>query len=135
MSIINVKVVDHSDDVLRELKKQVELGLQGIGVEAATYAQKDCPVDSGRLRNSIAWAISDKSGQGGAPVQGEHEKSSPLAQPEPGTVYIGSNVDYAVYVEYRDNATHQTGKAHFLRDAATAHGDRYKEIMKAALLS
>jgi hypothetical protein len=41
-------------------------------------------------------------------------------------------VEYAPYVEYGEYE-HTTGKNHFLRDAATTHGDHYKEIMEAAL--
>ena len=48
-------------------------------------------------------------------------------------MYIGTNVEYAPYVEYGDNATHKTGGAHFLRDAAAEHGEHYKQIMEAAL--
>ena len=47
-------------------------------------------------------------------------------------MYIGSNVEYAIAVEYGDKR-HDTGKKHFLKDAATNHNDQYKEIMKLAL--
>ena len=53
-------------------------------------------------------------------------------------VYIGTNVEYAPYVEYNEKARHDPpefggGKAHFLRDAAANHGDHYRSIMEAAL--
>ena len=49
------------------------------------------------------------------------------------TVYIGTNVEYAPYVEYRDNARHQTGNAHFLRNSVTDNTEYYKGILDAAL--
>lgn len=108
---MQVEVKDNSSEVLKAFEKQCILGLKAIGQEAEGYAKDDCPVDSGRLRDSIANKVD------------EGEKAA----------YIGTNVEYAVYVEYRDNVTHPVGKAHFLRDAATTHGEHYKAIMEAAL--
>lgn len=102
---------DHTDEAIAAMKEQVLVALRSIGQTAEGYAKDDCPVDTGRLRNSITNQVVDE------------EKA----------VYIGTNVEYAPYVEYRDNATHQTGKAHFLRDAAANHGDHYSAILEAAL--
>jgi phage gpG-like protein len=65
-------------------------------------------VDTGRLRNSISHEVVEND------------------------VYIGTNVEYAPYVEYGEYK-HTTGKNHFLRDAATNHSEHYKKIMEAAL--
>jgi phage gpG-like protein len=108
MSKIEIKMTDHAPEVLAAMKKQLAIGLEAIGQEAEGYAKDECPVDTGRLRNSIAHSVQADG------------------------VYIGTNVEYAPYVEYRD-ANHQTGKAHFLRDAAANHGDDYKAILTAAL--
>lgn len=107
----NVKVTSHKREVLTELERKVMLALKAIGLQAEGYAKKDCPVDTGRLQNSIA-----------NKVKGD-------------AVYIGTNVVYAKYVEYNDHVTHVTGKAHFLRDAATTHGEEYKNIAKDILSS
>lgn len=124
MAKITVKIEnDHTDEILRTLNDRMAVALQAIGAECTTYAQKDCPVDTGRLRNSIAWAT-DKNNGGG--------DSSPQATPEENTVYIGSNVEYAAVQEYGD-FHHTVGKKHFLRDAAATHADHYKSILKAAL--
>ena len=108
--IIDVQITDHKAEVLEAMKQQVILGLESIGQEAEGYAKDECPVDTGRLRNSIANKV----------VQSEN------------AVYVGTNVEYAPYVEFRD-AKHQTGKAHFLRDSVTNHIPHYKSIMEAAL--
>ena len=108
---MEVEVKDNSAEVLKAFGQQCILGLKAIGQEAEGYAKEDCPVDTGRLRASISNKVE------------ESEKA----------VYIGTNVEYAPYVEYNDNAAHPTGKAHFLRDAATTHSEHYKQIMEAAL--
>lgn len=122
MPKVDVKFTDNSEEVLAAMKRQVILGLKACGQEAEGYAKDECPVGTpestgipgyvgGTLRNSISNEV----------VESEQ------------AVYIGTNVEYAPYVEYGEKARHHTGKAHFLRDAATTHGDRYKEIMEAAL--
>ena len=107
--IMACEVINNADAVLAALKRQVARGLESIGQEAEGYAKDECPVDTSRLRNSISHEVLGDD------------------------VYIGTNVEYAPYVEYRDKARHTTGKAHFLRDAATTHTDHYKAIMEAAL--
>ena len=126
MAKITTSIASHAPEVLSALADKVALGLKAIGAEAETYAKKECPVDTGRLRNSIAWATSTDNDGG--------EDSQPKATPEKNAVYIGTNVEYGVYVEYGDQK-HKTGKKHFLKDAATNHGAHYKQIMEAALKS
>ena len=110
--ITSVQITSKSAEVLRAMREQVALGLEAIGQEAEGYAKDDCPVDTGRLRNSISHKVE------------EQEEA----------VYIGTNVAYAPYVEYGEYE-HKTGKNHFLRDAATNHSEHYKKIMEAALKS
>ena len=69
-------------------------------------------VDTGRLRNSI---------------------SNKVVEKEP-AVYIGTNVEYAPYVEYGDYR-HLTGKKHFLRDSVANHADHYQQIVEAVMKS
>lgn len=103
--------IDNSEKVLDAFHAQILLGLEAIGQTAEGYAKKDCPVDTGRLRNSIANQV----------------------ESDENAVYIGTNVEYGKFVEYSDTARHTNGKAHFLRDAATTHNEKYKAIMKAAM--
>lgn len=97
------------DAVIKAADEQIALALEAIGLQAEGYAQLNVPVDTGRLRNSIMHR-----------VEGE-------------TAYIGTNVEYAPYVEFNDNAHHKVGKAHYLRDALTDHIDEYKQIAEALL--
>ena len=103
-----IELKDYSKEVLEEIYKIVPIALKAVGQEAEGYAKQGCPVDTGNLRNSITNTVVESD------------------------VYIGTNVEYAPYVEYGDKAVHKTGGAHFLRNAACDHIDRYKAIMEAA---
>lgn len=116
---------DKSKEVIAAMKKQLQNGLLACGTIAEGYAKGDCPVDTGRLRNSINYAVKNKSGQG-------EGRDTPNANPEEATVYIGSNVEYAAIQEYRD-MKHKVGKAHFLRDSVTTHVNEYQKTLEAAL--
>lgn len=102
---------DMSDEVKKQVQSQILLGLEAIGQEMEGYAKDECPVDLGRLRNSIAHKVVDKED----------------------AVYVGSNVKYAPYVEFIDRYRHKVGKAHFLRDSVANHMEHYKAIMTASL--
>jgi len=81
-------VDDNSDKVLSEMKKATAGALEIIGLKAEKYAKALCPVGTsestgkkgyrgGTLRNSITHSVNEKES----------------------TVTIGSNVEYAPYVE------------------------------------
>ena len=97
---------DNTDEVLAALERAKRRGLEAIGLTAEGYAKRETPVDTGRLRNSISHATDDEA------------------------AYIGTNVEYAPYVEL--GARGRQGK-HMLQRAATEHADEYKQIMEDAL--
>ena len=105
---IDVKITDNSDLVKNALEEQIEVALIAIGMTAETYAKQDCPVDTGRLRNSIT-----------------HE-----VRMDENATYIGSNVEYAAFVEM---GTTRMKARPYLRPAATNHTEEYKELVKEAL--
>lgn len=90
--------------VIDASEEQIRVALEAIALQAEGYAILNCPVDTGRLRNSITHEVEDN------------------------VAYIGTNVEYAPYVEFNDNAQHKVGKAHFIRDAVADHSDEYKQI-------
>ena len=108
---MEIKVTDNSQIFKNAKDQAVAAALEAIGLTAERHANEKCPVDTGRLRNSISHAVK------------ESEKAA----------YIGTNVEYAPYVENSDSSHHNTGEAHFLRDAATTHGDEYKRIAENIL--
>ena len=71
---MKVDYKDNSQQILSALEKGIKNGLEAIGLTAETYAKKETPVDTGRLRNSIS-----------------HETDKEA-------VYIGTNVEYAAFV-------------------------------------
>jgi len=132
-------MMDYSAEVLAALQDQVQKGLKAIGEEAEGYAKEDCPVDTGRLRNSITFAITDYQSEANTNKHHDGTQDADVkeyktkANPEANTLYVGTNVSYAAPVEYRDLVAHKVGKAHFMKNSIANHGEHYKEIMKAAL--
>lgn len=104
-----IKVIaDHTDEVIESLGIAIGRGLEAIGIQAEGYAKDLCPVDTGRLRNSITHTID------------ADEKAA----------YIGTNVEYGPYVEM---GTSRQKEQPFLRPAAQNHGDEYREILESEL--
>ena len=97
---------DNTDEVLAALKMAKKRGLEAIGLTAEGYAKKDTPVDTGRLRNSISHTADDEA------------------------AYIGTNVEYAPYVEL--GARGRPG-VHMLQRAASEHTDEYKRLMEDSM--
>lgn len=105
---MSITIKDNTEKVLSAFDAAVLRGLTAVGMTAEAHAKKEAPVDTGRLRNSIANAVD------------ADEKA----------VYIGTNVEYAPYVEL---GTSRMAARPFLRPAATEHGEEYKWIMEAAM--
>lgn len=97
---------DNTEQVLSAMEKAIERGLEAIGLTAEGHAKKETPVDTGRLRNSISHAVEDRA------------------------AYIGTNVEYAPYVEL--GARGRDGK-HMLQRAAAEHTDEYKRLMEDSM--
>lgn len=135
---INFEIKDNSPKVIAAFKNAIERGLWAIGAASEGHAKDKITqapaVDTGRLRNSIAHSedMSDNS------------------------VYIGTNVEYGIWVEVgtgiyasdgqgRKDAwaflgsdgkwhlTHGVKPVHYLQDAATNHPAEYENIMKNSL--
>ena len=103
---MSYKYKDNTDEVLAALKRAKKRGLEAIGLTAEGHAKKETPVDTGRLRNSISHTTDDES------------------------AYIGTNVEYAPYVEL--GARGRQGK-HMLQRAASEHADEYKKLMEDSM--
>lgn len=133
---IDIRIGDNSHQVIDELKRKIDLTLRVLGEKAEGYAKEDAPVSTGRLHNSITYATStfqsdaNTNKKGNTDAQPDDYRTR--TRPEKGVVYIGTNVEYAAAVEFKDR-THTTGKAHFLRDAVANHQDEYKATIEAGL--
>jgi HK97 gp10 family phage protein len=103
---MSVTINDNTQQVLSALERAKRQGLEAIGMTAEGHAKRNTPVDTGRLRNSIT-----------------HTADSNAA-------YIGTNVEYAPYVEL---GARGRKPVHMLTRAATEHKAEYKQIMENAL--
>lgn len=99
-------------EALAALNPAAARALEICGGIAETYAKQLCPVDTGNLRNSITHAQQDER-----------------------TEVIGTNVEYAPFVEL--GYVHTSGKKiparPYLRPAAEEHGAEYKYVFENEL--
>lgn len=129
---IRIELTDNSALARSEMQATVLRALEKCGLTAEGYAKMLCPVDTGNLRNSITHQV----------VTGEN------------TVYIGSNSEYAAYVElgtgiyypggrqtpwtYQDakgnwHMTHGQRAQPYLKPAVADHAQQYKDIIEKEL--
>lgn len=99
---------DNAQRIADAIDQALAKALEEVGLVAEGYAKKACPVDTGRLRNSITHQV----------------------RPSEKSVYIGTNVEYAPYVEL---GTSRMDPQPFLRPAAKDHENTYKKIFESEL--
>ena len=139
---IDVSLVDNSKLVLEATDKQIEMALIAIGAKMESNAKAlYVPVDTGRLKNSITYALAGGPAQiskygpdSGSGDDGEQGQYSGTAPSDPGgkvrSVYVGTNVEYAEIVE--EGTSGRRGR-HYLRDAVNNHIEEYKGLAERAL--
>jgi HK97 gp10 family phage protein len=126
-----VEVTSHRIEVIEAKNEAIARALETIGLVAERYAKEKAPVDTGRLRNSISHQVDDE------------------------TVYVGTNVEYAPYLEfgtgkfaesggrptpwsYQDSkgewhTTNGMKPQPYLRPAIDDHMSEYKQIVQNEL--
>lgn len=136
---MNYTYKDNTDEVLSALEKAKIRGLTAIGMTAEGHAKKKITkakaVDTGRLRNSITFAVSGESANISS-YSGDHgEEGGSYSGTAPNdkekAVYIGTGVEYAIGIE--TGSHRKAGGVHFLQDAATGHTDEYKRLMEDSM--
>ena len=136
---------DNTDEVLSKMEKAIERGLEAIGMTAEGHAKKvltkavytgdkDYPL-TGRLRNSITYAVSGKkaaiqsySGDHGE-EGGTYDGTAPDDKEK--AVYIGTGVEYAIGIETGNHR--KAGAVHFLQKGATEPKDEFKRLMEDSM--
>ena len=121
MAGIEVTLTSNKDEILEALGEQLGQAMIAIGMTAESNAKQeitkavyDTPesksgfVRTGRLRNSISYGVDTD---------------------EP-AVYIGSNVEYAPYVEL---GTSKMRARPFLKPAVENYGEQYKDLLQQAM--
>ena len=106
----DIKFTSNVNDILSALEKGKHNALTAIGSTAETHTKDnitaDDLIDTGRLRNSISYAVDGEA------------------------AYIGTNVEYAPYLEL---GTKKIAAHHYLKRAATDHKDEYKKLAVEAI--
>ena len=100
---------NHTDEVLEAAAEQVAVALEAVAMQAENYAKLLCPVDTGNLRNSISHEADDQS------------------------AVIGTNVEYASYVQRVEMGTSRQKAQPYLEPALSEHLDEYEEIIEEYL--
>ena len=142
MGVMFEIVQDNTDEILDNLDDAIERALESIGLQAEGYAKLACTaVDTGLLRNSITHAIAGKPAAiatytATTPKKGKKNSGSYGSAPyEEHTVYIGTNVEYAPYVEFGHKLP--SGKTisgiHFLKKGVSGHNSEFQQLAEAAL--
>lgn len=132
--VVDVKMVNNKAEILAASKQQIFAWLEAIGEDAAGTSAKFAPVDTGRLKGSISSVVVE----------------------EEQAVYVGTNVEYAIYHEFgtgiyaeggggrqtpwmfqdKDGVwhwTHGVPAKHFIQFGCQAHLDQYKAMLESAL--
>lgn len=76
---MSIEIIDHSDEVLRELERHVQAALEACGNQAVTHSKQN--IEAGERRDTSA-LINSMNHE----VHGD-------------TCYVGTNQEYAVYNE------------------------------------
>lgn len=99
---------DMTDYAINQCKERIDRAMEKIGQRAVGYAKLMCPVDTGRLRNSITHAV------------GTNE------------VTVGTNVEYAIYVELGARGRRPV---YFIKNSMANHLSEYQGIFDSELKS
>lgn len=137
MAVISVDLTDNSPEVLEAMRQQAQVALEMCGLLAEGYAKLNITeqkaVDTGNLRNSITHKV----------------------DPDELACYVGTNVEYAPYIEFGTGEFSQTGGRQtpwvykgsdgnfymttgmqprpYLRPAINDHMDEYKQVIADVL--
>lgn len=104
------KLTSHRAEVQAELERRVQAAMTRCAGEMEKHAKRTCPVDTGRLRNSVASEV----------CEGDDSVAA----------YVGTNVEYAPHVEL---GTKRMKAQPFLKPAVANHQSAYKRIIRDEL--
>ena len=139
---MQITLTSHKFDTIQEKDRAVQKALYEIGLKMERYAKEELSkpkahktgesprpnVDTGRLRASITFATEDEHSHGGSESQPSDYATH--MTPSKGDVYVGTNVEYAEYIE---KGTSRMSPYPYLAPAVQDHIDEYKQIMESTL--
>lgn len=140
----NVEVVSHLREIVRGTEKAMQKAARMVGGTVERHAKESCPVDTGLLRNSITFAIggeapeilsyqSNDRDKNGKPIEvkkGHYEGTAPADDDDQVTVYAGTNVEYAPYMEL---GTKDLDARPFLRPAMENFRGEIEQILEKCM--
>lgn len=138
MTDVQFTMSSNADLIKEQTEEAIITALQTVGVQAQAHATAEITaqgaVDTGRLRASITFAVSgdparrntyidDQMTGYSEPVEGAGESTDH-------TLYLGTNVKYAPYVEL---GTSKMPARPFIRPAVENHLSEYQQIFEQTL--
>jgi len=99
---MKIEIEDHTNELFDAMSVALKAAFEEIGQNAEAYAKAACPVDTGRLRNSISHQSKEREMQ------------------------VGTNVEYAPCVEL---GTSRQKAQPYLRPSVENYIDKYKAII------
>lgn len=135
---------NHIPEYIKGTKTALETALDTVGMQAASSAATELQnnpsrIDTGLLKNSITWAVGGKSANlstynadreskytGKMPDPGNYKGTAPSDDEGQVTVYVGTNVEYSLYVH---EGTERMAPNRFLKNAVDRYKQEYIEIM------
>lgn len=145
-----VDIKDNSEFFIAAVEAAAEVALDAAGMHAATLCARELQrspsrIDTGLLRNSITWAVGGKPAAissysadraskttGKMPPSGSYGGAAPADTDKTRSVYVGTNVEYAIYVH---EGTKRMAPNHFLKNGISKNRKALSEIMKTILQS
>lgn len=134
---MQIRLEDHSDEVLEALESACQRALEKCGMVAEGYAKKlvNSPgkFGTGALRNSITHTVTN-SGERAAYV-GTNSEYGVYVDCGTGIYYPGGRQTPWVYQDAKGNwhLTHGQRAKPFIKPAVAEHGEQYKKIIEAEL--
>lgn len=127
---MDVKFTDNSKEFLSAMLEAKMRALEKCGLVAEGYAKKATPVDTGNLRNSISHKATED-----AAYIGTNTEYAPYVEFGTGKYYPGGRPDSWVYQDDKGNWHRTEGsKAQpFIKPAVADHAQQYRGIIESEM--
>ena len=128
MANIVFKIEANNIDTIKETAKEaINKAMNEIGLQAQNYISMNCPFETGRLAGSITYATKTERQEVRAPAKsGDAVQGAP---PENGVI-IGTNVEYAGYLEF---GTSRIDAMPYIKPNIEAHMGEFKDTLQKHL--